>query len=228
MQPLKFLSKTSISINQKILAILLLGFLLSPATARAAFIRQTFESSWSVDVWDFYGDVSAMNWHYQPYTPWDSSLGTLTSVEILLELSGTRHDAADTVRIRSSLFTGWNPVEYQYSQVKYIAGGDVGFSGIWSSSYTTPEAISAVTDYRYFTGVYDSGAGSGGAWYYFESRTENDAHTIAAKTTLLYHYDPISVPDPVPEPTSIALWGIAALGMGLFVRRKKHSLSLEV
>ena len=213
----EFLSETYISMNQKILAIFAVGFLAGPTVSQAGVITQTFESSWSVDVWDYYGDVSAMKWQYQPYTPWDSSLGTLTSVEILLEFAGTRVDAGDAVRIRSGLFTGWNPVQYQYSRMEYVTGGEVGFSGSLSNSYTTPEAIAWVTNYRYFTGVYDSGAGTGGAWYYFESRTENAGHAIAAKTTLSYYYDPISV----PEPGTLGLLLVGMVGVGLAKKGKK-------
>jgi len=199
-------------------AIVALG---SVSVAQADLITQTFDSAWSIDVWDYYGDVSAMEWHYQAYTPWDSSLGTLTSVEIFTQVTGTRDDATDTVRIRSSFFTGWNPVKYQYSRTAFIVGGDTSFSSSWSRSYTAPAAIAAVTDYQYFTGVYDTGAGTGGAWYYFESRTEGAAHSIAATTTLSYYYDPISV----PEPGTLGLFGIGLFGLA-FMRRIKFS-SLE-
>jgi hypothetical protein len=186
------------------------------SVAQAALVTQTFDSAWSIDVWNYYGDVSAMDWHYQSYMPWDLSLGTLTAVEISTQLTGTREDASDHVRIRNSFFTGWNPVDYQYSQTTYIAAGDTSFSSSWSRSYTTPEAIAAVTNYQYFTGIYNAGAGTGGAWYYFESRTESAAHSIEAATTLSYYYDPISV----PEPTILALFGLGLAGIG-FLRRKK-------
>lgn len=210
------LFKTESGIIQKLWTSLILGFVVGQPIAYASVITQTFESSWSVDVWDHNGDLAAMEWEYQTYRPWDSDLGTLTSVEIFTEFEGTRDDVAEPLRIRSSFFTGWNPVEYQFSQTDNIAAGDRNFSGTWGSSYTTPEAIAAVTDYEYFTGVYDSGAGSGGAWYYFESRTENAAHTIAAKTTLSYHYDSVSV----SEPGYLGLLGLGLAGLGL-ARRKR-------
>lgn len=192
---------------KKLLVSLVVVGLLSWSNANAGLITQSFESDWSTDVWNYYGDIAAMEWHYQAYTPWAPSNGKLTAVEISTQISGTRADITDTVRIRSSFFTGWNPVEYQYAQTKYIPGGDLDFSSNWSQLYTTPEEIALVTNYLYFTGIYETGAGTGGAWYYFESRTENASHTIQATTTLSFYFDAISV----PEPASLAL-----LCLGLF------------
>ena len=216
MKQLKLISKMSTCLYKRVLAVLMVSFLFGLTNAHAAVITQSFESSWTVDVWDYKGDVSAMEWHYQQYTPWDPSLGTLTSAEIRLEFAGTREDAAETVRIRSGFFTGWEPVQYQYSLKEYAAGGDATFTGDWSRSYTTPEDIAEITDFEYFTGVYDSGAGSGGAWYYFESRTDNAAHAVAAKTTLSYYYDPVSV----PEPGTPGLLLMGLVGAGLARKRK--------
>lgn len=99
------------------------------SVSQAVLVTQTFSSVWTVNVWNYYGDISAMDWHYQTYTPWDSSLGTLTAVDISTQFLGTREDASDAVRIRSSFFTGWDPVNYQYSHTAYIVSGESNFSG---------------------------------------------------------------------------------------------------
>ena len=165
--------------------------------AHAGLVTQSFTSSWTVDIWDYYGDLAAMKWHYQPYAPWDTATGNLTSVVITTQITGTRADANDTVRIRESFFTGWNPVSYQFSDNLYLTGDGNSFGGVWTYTYATPAAIAAVTDYQYFTGEYQSGAGTGGAWYYFESRTENAGHSIDATTTISYYFDSISVSEPI-------------------------------
>jgi hypothetical protein len=190
------------------------------SVSQAVLVTQTFSSVWTVNVWNYYGDISAMDWHYQTYTPWDSSLGTLTAVDISTQFLGTREDASDAVRIRSSFFTGWDPVNYQYSHTAYIVSGESNFSGSWSRSYTTSDAIAAVTNYQYFTGVYNAGAGTGGAWYYFESRTESAGHSIEASTTLSFYYDPISV----AEPNTLGLF-VVTLASISFLRRKTSILS---
>jgi hypothetical protein len=76
-----------------------------------------------------------------------------------------------------------------------------------------------VTNYQYFTGVYNTGAGTSGAWYYFESRTENRGHSIEASTTLSHYYEPISI----AEPGIGGLFGAALASMS-FLQRKTSAL----
>jgi hypothetical protein len=184
--------------------------------AQAGVITQTFDSSWQTGVWDYYNDIAAMEWEYQTYTPWDGSMGNLTSVVISSKFTGVREDVNDELRVRSAFFTGWEPVNYQYSKTVIIDGGDNQFSTNWSQSYNTPEEIAVITNYSYFTGIYDRGPGTGGAWYYFESRTENGIHSIEATTTLSYYYDAIAV----NSPTTLPLLGIALASL-IFIRLKK-------
>lgn len=195
----------------------LLGF---STIANAEVITQTFDSSWTRTVWDYYGNVSALQWHYLPYVPWDSSLGTLTKVKIDTIISGTRVNPEDAVHIRDSFFTGWDPDRFQYYSDFYIPAGEASFSTDISTVFTEPNALSAVTNYEYFTGIYNQGIGTGGAWYYFESGTKTAAHTIAAETTLSYVYEPVTN---VPEPRSWALVFIGMAGLSAAVRLRQRT-----
>jgi hypothetical protein len=60
--------------------------LVSSSVSQAVLVTQTFSAVWTIDLWNFYGDISAMDWHYQTYTPWDSSLGTLIAVDVSTQL----------------------------------------------------------------------------------------------------------------------------------------------
>lgn len=54
------LLKTELGMIPKLWATLMLGFVVGQPIAFASVITQTFESSWSVDVWDYNGDLAAM------------------------------------------------------------------------------------------------------------------------------------------------------------------------
>ena len=186
-------------------------------SANADVVTQTFNSSWTVDVWNYYGNVSAMEWQYLPYKPWDSSLGSLTSITVDTLISGMRVNTQDSVHIRESLFTGWNPDTFQYYADFYIPSGSATFSTEQKQTFSQQNGWGNILNYQYFTGIYNQGAGSGGAWYYFESSTLSAAHSISAVTTLLYNYDPL----PIPEiNTNVML--LMGLGLMGFIARRKN------
>jgi hypothetical protein len=175
--------------------------------ANANSIVQKFESSWSRSVWDYYGDIAAMQWHYLPYIPWDSSQGTLNKVTVETSISGIRENPAEAVRIRNSFFTGWNPASYQFYEEYQIGSGQAEFSSSTTRSYAFD--LSSWTVYPYFSGVYVTGQ-QGGAWYYFESRTVSVGHSISATTTLTYFYQEAAA---IPVPGTLALLGLGLVGL---------------
>jgi hypothetical protein len=94
---------------------------------------QTFVSEWTVGPWTYYGDTAAMDWHYIRYEPWDRTLGELREVRVYTEILGEHESRAEDVRIRSALFNGWSPADYQLATHSYIPVGDKEF--LTSMSY---------------------------------------------------------------------------------------------
>lgn len=176
---------------------------LAPATAYSSEIVQSFESAWTIEPWDYNGDVAAMQWHYIPYEIWDSSLGILTAVEVRTAIHGERELTTDSVAIRYSFFTGWSPADYQLYDAISLAPGDSQFSTSREFVYSTPGELQHWLTYDYLPGAH----------YYFESRTVDGAHTISATTTLTYIFTE------VPEPSTLVLFGLGLLGLG-FARRR--------
>lgn len=108
--------------------IIALSIFAAASTAVAAVKTQTFDSSWTIAPWNYYGDISAMQWHYIPYETWDSTLGTLTGVKVQTAISGTKANSDDVTAIRYAFFTGWNPADYQFYDQLVIPSGSTTIS----------------------------------------------------------------------------------------------------
>lgn len=178
----------------KLLAALALAS--SAAPSHAAVIRQEFVSEWTIAVWDYYGDIAAQWWRYQPYTPWDPSLGTLQKVLVTTEVTGSK-DVADALRIRYALFTGWSPNQYQLSRTYFVGAGESTFSQQFEHELDRD---------RFVDRLYLPQAN-----YYFDSRSAK-THTIKASTTLSYQYEALTEVS-APAGWSLLLAGTAALMM---------------
>jgi hypothetical protein len=177
----------------------------------AQVIIQSFESSWSVDVSEYDGQLSARKWEYQTYNPWDGELGELQEVDINISITGTK-SSADELRIGAAFFTGWGRAYQFTANHPTVEEGQATFSNVfewqfggdglgpWLSADTFPQAH-----------------------YFFESRTIQFPHSIDATTTLTYRYTA------VPEPDE---WiSIAGFGIVLFVvirRRCQRSNRLKI
>ena len=157
--------------------------------AHAGYIEQSFESEWTVEPWDYYGDFAAMRWHYLSYAPWDTSLGQLTEVRVRTKVTGTRADPSESVRIRYAFFTGWAPNDYQLAQVEFLPGDGAAFSLDRSFVFTEPYELPNWAYPEYLPQ----------ANYYFESRSVNASHSVRATTTLEFLFRE------VPEPSTLAL-----------------------
>lgn len=140
---------------------------------------QHFSSDWTVEPWDYYGDIAAMKWHYTEYELWDPALGDLREVRIQTEIFGERQSRTEDVRIRSSFFTGWSAADYQFSMSFNIPADDNAFSISKSHVYSSPADLQQWLSYKNLAPGH----------YYFESRTVDEGQTIYAVTSLTFVYD---------------------------------------
>ena len=140
---------------------------------------QHFSSEWTVEPWDYYGEISARKWHYVEYERWDATLGELREVRIETEIVAERESQTDDVRVRRAFFTGWSPTDYQHFMNFNIPANDNTFSISKTHVYNSP------ADLRQWI----SSKNVPPARYYFESRTEDAGQTVYAITTLTFVYD---------------------------------------
>lgn len=172
---------------KKILTVVLT---ISVTFASAGEVSQRFLSNWTVEPWNYYGDIAAMQWRYLEYRPWSPSLGKLTSVSVITTISGSRK-AAEELRYRYSFFTGWSPADYQLYRQGILPVNSLNFNIQESYTFSSTQELKKWEDYSYFPP----------ASYYFESRTLADGHSIHASTDLKFSY--VSA---IPEmPTAILL-----------------------
>jgi len=163
--------------------------------SNANIITQKFTNSWNVDVWDYYGDVSAMEWEYQPYL---AALDNLESVELSFHIAVSGLGLGDDFRYRMSFFTGWSPAAYQFFNAEWFYHS-ITKSLIINENYlfTSPPLLN-----QWQMPLYGPNGN-----YYFESKSMNDSHTVNVNTKLTYNYTAI------PEPSSILLFFIGMAGL---------------
>lgn len=185
---------------QKILPLL---FMILSTLANAKEITQNFSSSWSIDPWSYYGETAAIQWQYLEYEPWNSALGTLTSVTVTTSITGTRQQDEE-LKYRYSFFTGWNPADYQFYREAVLPANSLAFSFEETFNMTSEQALAKWTRYSLFTP----------ANYYFESSTLSNGHSINVSTNLIFSYT-----STVPEMPTVALYGLGILCLTLMRRR---------
>lgn len=193
-------------------AALLAGFTCLPVQA-ATIMTQTFSDSWSVEPYAYSNQTSAWMWSYTPYTIWDASLGTLTEVKVHTAVTGTRNNPGESVFLRTSFFTGWDPDQFQHTNDSSVAPGQANFAYDHAISYTGSQ-LDAWLNPLYLPQAH----------YYFESRTYDLGHSISATTTLEFIYEPNPTTTTVPDSGSTALI-LAGTLVGLMTWHRRRSTS---
>ena len=176
--------------------------------ANPASITQTYLHEWSVDVWDYYGDVAARRWEYKPYTAFDSSLGTLDQVTVSLRIN-LEPTEEDTFGYRMAFVIAPPslPADYQFYAAEwfYFISEEILIEREWI--YSDPYELAKWVDPLY---------GPNGVSY-FETTTFYSAHTINAQIALTFDYSP------VPEPSTVFLLAFGLLGFAGFGRKLREN-----
>jgi autotransporter-associated beta strand protein len=162
------------------------GFLIAAASCYAETQVQTFDTSWTVSPWDFYGEVSSRMWNHTPYTIWDSTLGSLSKVEISTVVSGSRSKPSEALTFAYCFYTGGSDrVDYQFDSGFTFTSGSTELHWQETRSLTGNALVDWLTYY-----YVPKGASTGA--YYVETNAPTSTYTILAKTSLTYEYSPFA------------------------------------
>ena len=175
---------------------------LAPTTTTT--IQESFQYSWNVSVWDYYGTVSALKWEYQAFSPRGSTLGTksLVQVEVIQNVSGST-EKSENINFRSFFFTGWSPNYYIWSRNFALSPVNHQFSSTYHRTYKTAQELDPWVNYL----TNCPACGSDGN-VYFESKTLTGWNNVSATIQILYTYAEVTqqptrqtTPSPSRQPT---------------------------
>ncbi len=166
------------------LAAALAFMLASPAVA--ATYEQNFHAEWTVDVWDYYGNVAARSWTYDwTYVPFSSELGTLTKVEVELTIDVSGATVGDRFGYRTNL-----------------CDSCVGKCGFWigienppvieSPSFQIHQTVTHTDPADLANWIVPCSPAAG--YFYFEAATFTASHTLQANLRVVFTYEPPFVP----------------------------------
>ena len=193
--------------NRFMAAIASLSLLVANAATHAETQVQTFDTSWTVSPWNYYGEVAALAWSYTPYTVWNTTLGTLEKVEVSTVVSGSRSKPSDTLTVGYSFFTGGSDyVDDQFGSGVSFASGSSTFAWRETRSFTGSSLVDWLT-YDYLP----TGATQGA--YYIETNALTSTYTIVAQTRLTYEYTPALGPFTVDVATGLKTQGCSGISV---------------
>jgi hypothetical protein len=190
---------------KKIFLLLLLLFSCFPEYGHSTTIEQVFTNNWSTE-------NSSAGWSYQGFKLFDTSLGNLNEVRIIISstLLGDTH--GDGINVRSNFYTSLAPVNWLFytqnvsynigtvTETAYSIKQDGTITGILPSDNTWLQQI-------------DFWTGDDALLPAFYQDSDGPAHTFNSTTRLAYEYTP------VPEPATLLLLGPCIFVLLAFKKR---------